>query len=603
MKGYVHMPILSFPAWLRRLGYYGLALALVALGVILRVGLERLVGQGLPTYITFYPMVMLAALLGGWGPGLLAIVATAAVADYWLLPPAGLFKIESMVDLVGLVFFCAMGLFVSVVAELYRHLRGHLEDLVIARTAALSRANEQLQEQARELQRQSQELAELARSLAREKEILQSVMDGAKNSHLVYLDRDFNFVRVNATYAGTCGYTPEQMIGRNHFALYPHAENEAIFARVRDTGVPAEFHDKPFVFPDQPQRGTTYWDWTLIPVTDEAGHVQGLVFSLFETTQRKQAEEALRTASERLQEQAEELQTQAEELHAQTEELTTANEELRERGQALRESEEALRELNTTLESKVAERTEELQHRARQLQKLTLELTETEERERKRLAQILHDDLQQILAAAKFHVSILGSRVKSDATLQKMTVQVDGLLGDAIDKSRRLSHKLSAPVLTDSDLSRAFEWLAQQVQTQHGLAVHLEAGKGIELASEPLRVLLYKAAQELLFNVIKHAGVCEATLRLRHRHGRIRLSVSDRGRGFDPAQADFALGFGLLSIRERIGCLGGRLKIRSAPGKGSTFLIAVPDSDVQEHGSSKMTILPAHPRTRHVRRA
>jgi PAS domain-containing protein len=70
----------------------------------------------------------------------------------------------------------------------------------------------------------------------RKERILQAVMDGAKNSHLVYLDRDFNFVHVNETYASTCGFTPEQMIGRNHFDLYPHPENEAIFARVRDSG-------------------------------------------------------------------------------------------------------------------------------------------------------------------------------------------------------------------------------------------------------------------------------------------------------------------------------------------------------------------------------
>ena len=72
---------------------------------------------------------------------------------------------------------------------------------------------------------------------------------------VAYLDRDFNFLRVNDAYARSCGYTPEQMIGKNHFALYPHAENEAIFKRVRDTGIPAEFQDKPFVFPDQPERG------------------------------------------------------------------------------------------------------------------------------------------------------------------------------------------------------------------------------------------------------------------------------------------------------------------------------------------------------------
>ena len=129
--------------------------------------------------------------------------------------------------------------------------------------------------------------------LEQERDVLQAVMDGARKSHLVYLDREFNFIRVNSTYAKTCGYTPEEMIGKNHFELYPHPENEAIFAKVRDTGEIFETSDKPFVFPDQPERGVTYWDWTLTPIKDDTEHVTGLVFSLFETTERRIAKEAL----------------------------------------------------------------------------------------------------------------------------------------------------------------------------------------------------------------------------------------------------------------------------------------------------------------------
>jgi PAS domain S-box-containing protein len=132
------------------------------------------------------------------------------------------------------------------------------------------------------------------KALQREKSILQELVNGAENVHLVYLDRNFNFILVNEAYAQTCGYKPEEIIGKNHFALYPSEENEAIFKRVRDTGVPAEFHDKQFVFPDQPERGVTYWDWTLKPVKNEAGEVEGLVFSLVETTKRKKAEEETR---------------------------------------------------------------------------------------------------------------------------------------------------------------------------------------------------------------------------------------------------------------------------------------------------------------------
>jgi PAS domain S-box-containing protein len=132
-------------------------------------------------------------------------------------------------------------------------------------------------------------------------------MDGAKNSHLVYLDADFNFIRVNEAYATTCGYRPEDMVGKNHFDLYPHAENEAIFKRVRDTGESFEIHDKPFEFPDQPDRGITYWDWTLTPTKDQFGKIDGFVFSLHETTERKKTEQSLRESEMRARNQAEEM--------------------------------------------------------------------------------------------------------------------------------------------------------------------------------------------------------------------------------------------------------------------------------------------------------
>jgi PAS domain S-box-containing protein len=137
-------------------------------------------------------------------------------------------------------------------------------------------------------------------ALARERDLLQSVLNGAGKTHLVYLDRDFNFVRVNEAYAATCGCRPEELIGKNHFALYPGAEVEAIFRHVRDTSQAVEIYDRPFEFPDQPWRGVTCWDWTLIPVKNADGLVTGLIFSLFETTGRKQAEEALRASEERL---------------------------------------------------------------------------------------------------------------------------------------------------------------------------------------------------------------------------------------------------------------------------------------------------------------
>ncbi len=116
---------------------------------------------------------------------------------------------------------------------------------------------------------------------------------------LVLLDPQFNFVWVNPAYADTCKMKPEEMIGKNHFALYPSAENEAIFRKVRDTGEGVSYKDKAFAFPDQPERGVTYWDWSLTPVKDATGQLASLVFSLRETTKSKQAEEAMREHQER----------------------------------------------------------------------------------------------------------------------------------------------------------------------------------------------------------------------------------------------------------------------------------------------------------------
>ena len=110
---------------------------------------------------------------------------------------------------------------------------------------------------------------------------------------LVYLDRDFNFVKVNQAYADACKQPKEHFPGTNHFDLYPHEENEEIFRKVVETGEPFVAIAKPFVFSDQPERGTTYWDWTLIPVKNENEYVEGLVFSLHEVTQQKQAEKEL----------------------------------------------------------------------------------------------------------------------------------------------------------------------------------------------------------------------------------------------------------------------------------------------------------------------
>ena len=134
--------------------------------------------------------------------------------------------------------------------------------------------------------------------LAESNQLLSGVLE---HTHMmaVFIDPRFNFIWVNRAYADTCNHEPSFFPGKNHFDLYPHEENQAIFQRVVDTGEPFFVAAKPFEFPDQPERGVTYWDWSLIPVKDGTGKVIGLVFTLVEVTERIRAEEALRKSEER----------------------------------------------------------------------------------------------------------------------------------------------------------------------------------------------------------------------------------------------------------------------------------------------------------------
>jgi PAS domain S-box-containing protein len=238
-------------------------------------------------------------------------------------------------------------------------------------------------------------------------------------------------------------------------------------------------------------------------------------------------------------------------------------------------AQEAQRRLNEHLEQQVAQRTEDLRRTVRQLRELTLELSQAEDRERQRIADILHEDVQQTLAAAKFHLNLLGNEAYNADEVREIVGQVKHMLKDAIEKSRNLSHELS-PALYQVDLLEILNWLARQMQQKHGLTVRVEAHGPVDSPSEPLKAFLYKVVQELLFNVVKHAEVSEARIRVRCLGQYLYLSVTDQGRGFEPHNLEGIIGCGLLGIRERVQLLGGRMRIKSAPGAGSKSLIAVP---------------------------
>ena len=146
---------------------HGIAVVALAVGILLRMALTAWVGPGLPTYIVFYPAVMVAALLGGLGPGLVATALAGLAAMFWMLPPVGQFAAASPADRLGLVIFAGMGLFMSVVAELYRRNRERLA--TYDREALLRETQDVLRKQA--------ELVDSARAEVIAREMLHVLRD------------------------------------------------------------------------------------------------------------------------------------------------------------------------------------------------------------------------------------------------------------------------------------------------------------------------------------------------------------------------------------------------------------------------------------------
>jgi PAS domain S-box-containing protein len=246
-------------------------------------------------------------------------------------------------------------------------------------------------------------------------------------------------------------------------------------------------------------------------------------------------------------------------------------------------TEEALRRAHAELELRVAERTA-------QLRALAAQLTQSEERERRRIAQILHDDLQQLLVAARLRLETVRGR-KDSSPLDQDLQRVQQLINESNDLARGLSHEISPAVLHEFGLVAGLQWLGRWMREKHGFSVRVAAPVPVGPLAADVQVLLFQSVRELLFNAVKHSEVKRASVRLSPIEGGwLEIQVSDKGKGFDPPKnprgAAGTAGFGLFSIRERLAYLGGHMAVTSAPGQGCQVRLRVPPSEASEGKSA-----------------
>ena len=249
------------------------------------------------------------------------------------------------------------------------------------------------------------------------------------------------------------------------------------------------------------------------------------------------------------------------------------------------QAEEALREAKDTLEQRVRERTTDLQRLTEQLEKsraelrmLASELVMAEERERKRVAGVLHDDIAQILAAARMRLDLLLS-IPSDQKDKQTLQEVKNFLVQSIQETRALMNDLGNPLLFDLELKSACESLANRLMEGHPTRIICDIRDEHKHLDPDMKVMLFQVIRELLNNVMKHSKAQNAHVLIDLENGHFRVRVKDDGVGFDTGTLGAPTvegGFGLYSIRERLIAVDGTLSIESTPGAGTVVTAILP---------------------------
>lgn len=236
------------------------------------------------------------------------------------------------------------------------------------------------------------------------------------------------------------------------------------------------------------------------------------------------------------------------------------------------------------LEGDVAARTD-------QIRALATDLTVAEQRERGRISQLLHDELQQQLYALQMLTyGVLGKAAALSTDAGGLRGDLHGdLLGElrevyelaktSLATTRTLVSELSPAALRQGEFDQALLWLGEHMRSRHGLKVTVTGTEHLPDLPEAFGVLLFQCVHELLFNVVKHAQTDHAALCVRPRPGGFELEVWDEGRGFEVETPDENAprqeGFGLQSVRRRLEPFGGVLTVASVPGSGTHVTIEV----------------------------
>ena len=249
---------------------YIIAVAAVALALVWRLAMVSALHAELPAYITFYPAVMLVAMLAGQWAGLVATALSALVVDYWILPPVGQFAIEKPADVVGLALFCLMGVFMSVLAERYGRSRER---------AAAAEKELALQRSKAALAESQQQYRTLFTNMDEGFCIIEMIFDAQGRP------ADYRFLEVNASFEKQTGLHEAEGKLMRELAPAHEAHWFEIYGKIALTGEPAHFENE--------ARALNRWyDVHAYRVGEPEKRQVAIIFN--DISERKRAEEQLR---------------------------------------------------------------------------------------------------------------------------------------------------------------------------------------------------------------------------------------------------------------------------------------------------------------------
>ncbi|HET8937188.1 MAG TPA: sensor histidine kinase [Polyangiales bacterium] len=201
------------------------------------------------------------------------------------------------------------------------------------------------------------------------------------------------------------------------------------------------------------------------------------------------------------------------------------------------------------------------------LEELSAQLLQTEQAERARIGELLHDEVGQTLYACRLQLERALSRA-SDPALRELVAEAHMLAGDAMSSTRELTTRISPPVLHDLGLPEAIEWLLARTEQRFGVQTHFESSGPWHAIDEALHEPVFHSVSELITNAVKHAQAANIRVDARSHAEHIEVRVHDDGRGFAPEETA-SRGFGLFSIEQRMARIGAQLHIASANQQGT----------------------------------